>query len=333
MLQVADQLLAPIEEVDRAVRRATDGGGAEVRVVGLDQVFERFSLETGTILRHLHAENPLKANHIAVEEIPLPVVGKMPAADHAGAGAGAAGASPELGHARVLLRIGEIATEGGGEEVLVAGGIGNDVVPPAVEDPAVWVGKAVADVLLELAGQRLKAEDATVVAADDSLPRFHLGAVENAVGEVCRAAGVEDHRVRRMVAVGGVDPHQHPLFPVRLIVPVGVPHEPQIGSLHQQHAILEKREAGRAIEIVDKWLALVGFAITVCVFKNQNRVPNLAGRRSLGITLPSRHPEPPFRVPGHLHWADQFRELLLTGKEIDFAVFGDGHVLDRLFRP
>ena len=333
MLQMADELLTPVEEIDRAVRGTTDGGGAEVRVVGFDQVFQRLPFQSAPFFRHLHPKNPLKADDVKVEEIPLPVLREMPAADHARAGTGPVGAGPKLRHGRVLLRVREIAAEGGGEEVLVARRVRDDVIPPAVENAAMRVGKAVADVLLEFAGQRLIAEDAAVVAADDAGPRFHLGAVEDAVAEIRRPAGIEHHRVGRVVRVGGVDSHQHPLLPVRLVVAVGVPDKPQIGSLHQQHAVFEKRKACRAVQIVDKVFALVGPAIAVGVLKNQDRVPDGAGRRPLGIALPSGDPQPPLRVPGHLHRADQLGELLLAGEEVDLASFRHGHAFDRLFRP
>src|SRR5262245_42181275 len=94
------------------------------------------------------------------------------------------GPRPELFHARMFGGIIQVAAKGRAEEVLVAGGIGDNVVAPVVEDTPVRVGKTVGNVGLKFAGARLEAEDAAVVIAHRAIGRLDLGAMEDAVAEI-----------------------------------------------------------------------------------------------------------------------------------------------------
>src|SRR5205814_1450300 len=71
--------------------------------------------------------------------------------------------------------------------------------------------------------------------------------------------------------------------------------------------------------------------IGVGVFKHEEFVGHGVGRPALGVTGPRRHPEAALGVERHLHWADEFRELLLAGKQTHLATFRDRHVFNRFF--
>src|SRR5205823_5942776 len=112
---------------------------------------------------------------------------------------------------------------------------------------------------------------------------------------------------------------------------VGVANEPQIGRLHDEHAVFVELKSGGAIEIVDEVRALVGFAVAVGVFENQNAVAGAACGGALGIARPDADPEAAFGVPIHLHGLDQLGPLFFTGEEIHFGVLGGFHLGDGFF--
>src|SRR5207248_889636 len=64
---------------------------------------------------------------------------------------------PELFERFVFLWVVDMARECGAEVSVVAGGVGDQVIPPVVENPAVRIGKAVADVGFKFSRARLEA--------------------------------------------------------------------------------------------------------------------------------------------------------------------------------
>src|SRR2546421_410510 len=50
MLQMPDQRLVPIHEIERPVRRDRDARGAEVRIVGGDEILQRLALQARAFL-------------------------------------------------------------------------------------------------------------------------------------------------------------------------------------------------------------------------------------------------------------------------------------------
>ncbi len=142
--------VAPVDEVERAVGADVDAGRAEVGVAGGDQVCPSVvPCQARAFFGHLHAIDALEADHVAVEEVAPEFLGKRPAGDDAGAGAGARGRSQNSLHPVVLRRVVDMPAEGRAEVGVVAGGVGDDVVAPVVEDPAVRIGKAIGGVALE----------------------------------------------------------------------------------------------------------------------------------------------------------------------------------------
>src|SRR5256886_3883333 len=160
------------------------------RSVRFHQVFDRLAFQTRAVLADLHAEDALKTDDVAVQKISLPVVREMPAVNQARAGAGTRGAFPEFLHVRVLRRVFEVAAEGGSEIAVVAGRVGDDVSAPVIKHAPVRVGETVGNVALKLVSARLEAIDAGVRVPHRAVRRLNLRAMEHAVAEVGRAAGI-----------------------------------------------------------------------------------------------------------------------------------------------
>src|SRR5262245_4965060 len=87
MLHVADDGILPVAKINCAVGPDVDRHWAKIRVTGANQVLLPLAFETRAVLAHLHAINPLKPNHIAVEKIPLELRRKVPAAKQGRTGA------------------------------------------------------------------------------------------------------------------------------------------------------------------------------------------------------------------------------------------------------
>ena len=100
---------------------------------------------------------------------------------------------------RVLRRVFDVAAEGGSEVAVIAGCVRDDVSAPVIKHAPMRIGEAVGNVTLELVSARLETIDAGVQVAHRTVRRLHLRAMEHAVAEIVRAAGIEHHRVGRMV--------------------------------------------------------------------------------------------------------------------------------------
>ncbi len=178
VLHVADDGVRPVHEVERAVGGDADPGRAEIRIIRGDEILQCLAMEAGAFLRHFDPEDALHADDVAIQEAALEFIGEVAAREDGGARAGPRRAIPELLHALVLLRVVDVPAEGRGEEVLVAGGIGDDVGAPVVEHPAVGVGEAVGDIALEALAHRLIAVDRAVGVAHRTGRGLDLGAHE-----------------------------------------------------------------------------------------------------------------------------------------------------------
>ena len=329
VLQVADDRVVPVGEVEGAVGSGGDRGGTEVRVAGGNQILEGLTLQAGAFLVDLHAEDPLEADDVQVEEISLELVGEVAAGDHARAGAWARRTVPELLHAGMLRRVVDASAEGRAEVGVVAGGIGHEVVAPPIEDAAMGIGEAVGDVGLELRGERLVTEDGGVVVADGTGGGLDLGAVEDTVAEINRTAGIKADGVGGVVRVGGVEAHQDALPGVSLAVAIRIADEPHVRRLHDEHAVLVELEAGRSVQVVEELGHLVRLAVAIRVLEDEEAVAVLAPRRAFRVIAPRGDPEPALRVPCRLDRVDEIGELLFVGEEIHLHAGMDGHLGDR----
>ena len=294
-------------------------------------MLERFAFDPRTIGRELDAENALDADHVAVEKVAVEIIRPCPAGDHPRSGAGPRGTAPELFHAGVFAGEVDVTAERRREIVGVAGGIGDEVVAPIVEDFAVRVGETVGNVSLESVGQRLESIEGAVGVPNRAGGGFDLRAMEHTVAKIGGTAGIAHHRVGRVVRVGGIDAVENALFKVGVIVSFSRFHIPQIRRLHEQNAVLVKGETGRAVQAVDEMCDFVGVTGALGVFKNKNAVTDFVIRGALRVGAPRGNPQTALGVPGHLHGLDQFRKLRLIRPEADLHTLRRGHVLDRLF--
>ena len=149
--------------------------------------------------------------------------------------------------------------------------------------------------------------------------------------KVERAARIEREAVGRVMRVGRVEAVQHPLLDVVVIVAVGVFEEQDVGPLRDEDAASPELEAGRVPQVAGKDGALVGPAVAVGVFENQELVVDRVFRLPVRIAVPARNPQAAPRVEGHLHRIGQLGELLLGGEQVDLHPFVHGHLLDFFF--
>ena len=120
---------------------------------------------------------------------------------------------------------------------------------------------------------------------------------------------------------------------VGLVVAVGVLQEQNPRLAHDEHAAVPELEARGAVELVVERGALVGFAVAVGVFEDEQLV---VGRRVAGLPLRvvrhARDPEPALVVEVHLHGFGQFREHRLVREQLDLHAGCHGATLDELVR-
>src|SRR2546423_10372266 len=110
--------------------------------------------------------------------------------------------------------------------------------------------------------------------------------------------------------------HEHAFDRAGLIVSVRSADEPKIGSLHEQNAVSEKLKTRWAVEIIDEVGELIGFAVTVSIFENNEAVAGFAGGSALGIIGPNSNPEPAPGIPGHWDWLGEFGKFFLAREEV-----------------
>ena len=130
------------------------------------------------------------------------------------------------------------------------------------------------------------------------------------------------------MGVGGVEPHQHPLLPVRPAIAIGIPRVPKIRRLHDQDAILIKLETGRRVQVLEERNAAIGAAVAVSVLENQEAVAVPGIGPAQRVVRPDRDPEPAAGIPGHLDGLGELGKLLLAGEKVEAGV--EGHLGDRL---
>ena len=128
--------------------------------------------------------------------------------------------------------------------------------------------------------------------------------------------------------VGRVEAGEDALADVGLVVAVGVLEEHQVGRLGDQDAAVGELEPGRAVQAVGEDGLLVGLAVAVGVFEDQELVVHLLLGLPVRVGRPAGDPEPALGVERHLHRLGQLGELLLGGEQVDLQVLADGHLAD-----
>ena len=329
VLHVADDRVLPIDEVEGAVRPRLHVHGAEVRIGAAEDRFEFGAFDAGTALFDLVAQQPLEPDDVRDDQVPVEVVGEVLAGEVFHAAAGARALLVDLRRPAVLGRVIEVPGE---ERAVVRVGsraVDDDIPAPFVEDVAMRVGEAEADVDARLLRPRVVAEDGAVGdALGRAVGRLELAVVEGAFLEVNRPARIGGEAVGRVVRVGRIEAVEDPLADIRLAVVVGVFEEQQVRGLSHEDSAVVELEAGRVVQVVGEDGHLVGDAVAVGVLEYQELVVLRLLRFDVRIRRPDGDPEPAFGVPGHLHRVHQFGPFLLVGEERHLQILADGHLVD-----
>ena len=233
--------------------------------------------------------------------------------------AGSAACRPAAG-GRACCGIVEVAGEQRAVIRLGAGAVDDDVLAPAVEDVAVRVGEAVGDVDLELLRARLVAEDAArwrSAAAGRRASRPGCGGTSLPGSRAPRPG-----RARSCWRCGACRPSRgrrargsrtsalpSPLVSLRNI---------RSGAWATQDAAVAELEAGRAVQAVGEDGHLVGLAVAVGVFEDQDLVVHLLLGLPVRIARPDGHPQPALGVERHLHRLGQLGNSFSEANRLTF---------------
>ena len=328
VLHVADDRVLPVGEIDGAIRAHLQIGRPEIRIarrhdrLHLDRLWKR-----GVAGLELILQDPLKADHIAHQQIPLQAAGEMCAGEKLDAGAGAGALVVNTRGATMLVHPIEPRGEDRAPVGHRSGAVDGDVVSPGAEGMPVRIGECIGGVEAKLASAGLILEDGAVGTAHRRPPRgFPLRVMERAFLKIERAGGIERETIGGVVRVGGVETADDPGFDVVAIVAVGVLQIEHIRPLRHNHTLPPEFKSGRIVEIAGKGLHLVGTAVAVGVFQNQQLVVHRLVGTPVGIGWPSGHPQPSLGVKRHLHRIDQLREHHLVGDQFHLHAGVDGHL-------
>ena len=140
----------------------------------LQQWLDRVRGKARTVVLHLVLQSALETDAVVEQIIALRFVGEVAAAHQFAARRGPPLLDEELLEVGVLVRVIDVAGKGGAVVIRTAGGVGDEILAPGVEDLAPGVGEAVGDEDVELAGAGLVAKDARVGTAFGAPGRFDL---------------------------------------------------------------------------------------------------------------------------------------------------------------
>ena len=131
--------------------------------------------------------------------------------------------------------------------------------------------------------------------------RFNLGVVKSPLLEVNRTATIGDKTVGCVVSIGRVKAMENPFPHVRLAIAIGIFQIHQVWCLGDNHSSIVKIESRWVVQIIGKNRQLVGFAIFIGVFQNENFVIHGIFGLPVRVGWPNCHPQPALGIPSHLH--------------------------------
>ena len=155
----------------------------------------------------------------------------------------------------------------------------------------------------------------------DALVRRRAGFADprrglDAVASVEPAVRAPAEAVHEVVPHGaGVETvEQHDRFAVRDVVAVFVREKKELRRGQHPHAAEADLDAGEPLHLIRKDRALLGAAVVVRVFEDDDAValPQIEADLGLAIRVVFRHPQPPARIRGH---ADGLLHLRLAGEK------------------
>ena len=330
VLHVADKRVVPVDQVEAAVCTKLQIDGPEVGVVRLEQRIDGIGREPGAVITHLVLEDPLEADAVVEQVVALCVVGKLPAADELTARGRTPLLLQELFEAGVLLRIVDVAREGGAEVVCAARGVGHEILPPAVERLAPGIREAVRHEDVKLLSLSVVAEDAGIGAPLRATDRLHRRLMKRALLHEQPAGRIAREGTDRVVRVCRIEPVEHDLAEISLVIAVGVFQEDEVRLLRDVEPAVGDLEAGRQMEAIGEHRLLVGFAVAIGVFEDQDLVIDGHAGQVLWVAGHRGDPEPALRVERHLHRVGKLGKLDLRGEAIHLVALLDLHHRQRL---
>ena len=115
-----------------------------------------------------------------------------------------------------------------------------------------------------------------------------------------------------MVRIMVVEATQKDLFFICFAVAICVGQQFQVGTLRNVHTFFGNFKAQRQMQAIRENTLLVGLAVVIGIFKNDDFVGRLRVARLLKrIARHGGYPEAPFVVERHLHGFRQIGKLLL----------------------
>ena len=330
VLHVAHERVVPVDDVEAAVGAKLQIDGPEVGVVRLEQRIDGIGREPGAVITHLVLEDSLEADAVVEQVVALCVIGKLPATDELTARGRTPLLLQKLFQAGVLLRIVDVAREGGAEVVGAARGVGHEILPPAVERLAPGIREAVRHEDVKLLSLSVVAEDAGIGAPLRATDRLHRRLMKRALLHEQPAGRIAREGTDRVVRVGRIEPVEYDLADVSLVIAVGVFQEDEVRLLRDVEPAVGDLEAGRQMEAIGEHRLLVGFAVAIGVFEDQDLVIDGHAREVLWVAGHRGDPEPALCVERHLHGIGKLGKLDLRGEEIHLVALLDLHHRQRL---
>ena len=338
--------VAPVGHEDAAVRRGEEIDAAKPRVADAEEIRAVFGhVAAAVALEVLHVDAAaveidrkklvavfLRPGAALVDETALV---RVPAAERVGGFAQSSGLVPFAAGVPVVV-VGVLPDElvGVRREFLAVHALvmrAGDQVPEVPDDgvrekrlavpvpiQAPRVGGTGGDDLENLP-RGMKAPDRAI--HGDALVRRRAGFADPRRG-LDAVASIEPTVRAPAEAVHEVVPHgagvetveQYHGLPVRDVVAVFVREKKELRRGQHPHAAEADLDAGEPLHLIRKDRALLGTAVVVRVFENDDAValPQIEADLGLAIRVVFRHPQPPARIRGH---ADGLLHLRLAGEK------------------
>ena len=180
---------------------------------------------------------------------------------------------------------------------------------------SVWIGESIGDIDIGLLSTWFITEHGTVGDATWRAPGcFNLRMMEGPFLEIHGTSGIERKAVDRVVRIRRIETMDDSFFNVVFVITVRVFEKQQIGSLRDQDTAVPEFEAGRIMNVTGERDALVGFAVLIRIFQDQQTVVH--GRRWFPVRIgwPGGNPETPLGIERHLHGINQLRKHRFVSK-------------------
>ena len=330
VLHVADDRVLPVGNVQGSVRPHLGIYRAEVRISAQQHRLEFAAPECCSVVFDLVPEHALHTDAVRHGQRATVVFREVAAAEELHPTAGARALLVHLRGAAMFHRVRQVAAEECRVVRVGTSTVDHDVVAPLVEHVAVRVGKAVGHIDFELHGARIVAVHTAVdVPLRWAVRRFNLAVVERTFLEEHIATRPHHEAVGTVVRIGTVQPAEHALTGIGLVVAVGVLQQPDVRALGHQHATGHELKPGRVVQPVGEHRAFVGLAVAVGVFEDQDLVVERILRLPVRVAVPADHPQPASLVPRHLHRVhEQTGEGGLVGEQVHLEVLAQRHAVD-----